>query len=64
MFSGSIIWSTTRTPCYHCDHGHLHDQYQDQYKIIATSKLKYFLISEFANKPTDILPSGWTKSSQ
>ncbi|VDK76653.1 unnamed protein product [Litomosoides sigmodontis] len=34
----STTRSTTTTPCYHhCDHGRLrHDQYEDQYKVIAT----------------------------
>ncbi|KAL3981861.1 hypothetical protein ACH3XW_44815 [Acanthocheilonema viteae] len=35
--NGSAIWSTTTTSSYYCDHGHLHDQYEDQYKIIATT---------------------------
>ncbi|CAG9535856.1 unnamed protein product [Cercopithifilaria johnstoni] len=35
--NGNAIWSTITTPCYYCDHGHLYDQYEDQYKIIATT---------------------------
>uniref|UniRef100_A0A915PIV7 Uncharacterized protein n=1 Tax=Setaria digitata TaxID=48799 RepID=A0A915PIV7_9BILA len=29
------LWTSTTTPCYYCDHGHLRDQYEEQYQIIA-----------------------------
>ncbi|VDO30014.1 unnamed protein product [Onchocerca flexuosa] len=32
----NTIWTTTTAPCFYCDHGHLHDQYDEQYQIIAT----------------------------
>ncbi|EFO18239.1 hypothetical protein LOAG_10254 [Loa loa] len=38
----STIWITTTAPCYYCDHGHLRDQYEDQYQIIASSEFEYF----------------------
>uniref|UniRef100_A0A0R3S4H2 DUF4793 domain-containing protein n=1 Tax=Elaeophora elaphi TaxID=1147741 RepID=A0A0R3S4H2_9BILA len=35
--SATAVWEATTTPCYYCDHGHLRDQYEDQYQIIATT---------------------------
>ncbi|VDK81951.1 unnamed protein product [Onchocerca ochengi] len=32
----NTIWTTITAPCYYCDHGHLRDQYEGQYQIIAT----------------------------
>ncbi|MCP9266408.1 hypothetical protein DINM_021956 [Dirofilaria immitis] len=36
----SMIWTTTTVPCYYCDHdGHLRDQYEEQFQIVAIENI-------------------------